>query len=193
MRPYITYLIFFLIASSCVYADDKIYHNRLNTCHPTKPTIDNYEPKKFHSSNNLLHATGAVEAFCGQEIILEGTLLDVNCVPVSDAKVYIWQTGCDGKYPYTPLRNKIDKNLINTNPISSFQGSGIATTDNNGHFQFVTIYPSKVMELAPHINVRIEHRHLGTLQTRLFPHTPENGNNYKFHIVMDKANLHNRY
>lgn len=193
IKQCVTTAVFFLMTQCFVYADDKIYHNRLNTCTPTKATIDNYEPKKFNTSNNLLHAPGTVEAFCGEEIILEGTLLDVNCVPVSDAKIYVWQAGCDGKYPYTPLRSKIDKSLINTNPVSSFQGSGIATTDNKGQFQFVTIYPSKLLNSPPHINIRVEHRHLGILQTQLFPHQPENGNEYKFNIVMDKANLYRRY
>jgi protocatechuate 3,4-dioxygenase, beta subunit len=105
--------------------------------------------------------------YCGKKIIIKGRLLDQNCVPVSDAKIYMWQVDCDGKYPYETLRDKVDKNLINTNNASSFKGSGTATTNNLGEFYFITTYPPSVDKEKPSVNIRADHRMLGTLQTKL--------------------------
>src|SRR5690242_13215627 len=121
---YLNYSILFGIVSvsSATLAEEKVYKNRYNTCIPTKRFMNNYEPEKFASSNNLLRAPGAVPMFCGQEIVVRGKVVDPNCVPIPDAKVYIWQAGCDGKYPYKPLRTGgVNMSMINIHPISSFQ------------------------------------------------------------------------
>lgn len=175
-------------------AEERVYKNMLNTCTPTKPTINNYEPIKFQPSNNLLHRAGAVPMYCGDKMILRGKLLDVNCVPVADAKVYLWQAGCDGKYPYKPLRKTVNQSLMNPDAHSSFQGSGIATTNNNGEFQFITIRP--IAHYA--INLRVDHMHLGVLQTQFIPPEDtscgcESSDVFDFTIVMSKADLHRRY
>lgn len=138
-----------------------------DNCAPTKATMNDYEPAIFEPSNNLLRRAGNSEIFCGKKIIIHGRILDQNCAPVSDAKVYIWQSACNGKYPYTPLRDLVDKELIAINPASSFTGNGTATTDNNGEFIFITVYPVVMHDLPPHINLRAEHYMLGNLQTNL--------------------------
>ena len=148
-------------------AEDKFYINKLNHCRISNPATNDYEPVKFQSTNNLLRGTGEMPVYCGKKIIIKGRLLDQNCVPVSDAKIYLWQVDCDGKYPYLPLRNGIDKNLINPKNASSFKGSGIATTNNLGEFYFITTYPPAVAGEKPLVNVRAEHRMLGKLQTKL--------------------------
>ncbi len=197
MIKYALCIISCVILAFSANASEKIYRNKLNTCTPTKTTINDYEPEKFQPSNNLLHSAGAVPMFCGQEIILKGKVVDIDCVPVADAKVYLWQVGCDGKYPYKPLRTRINHSEISLHPVSSFQGSGTATTDNNGNFQFITIYPPHIHHSAPHINLRIEHMHIGTIQTSIFPQEPQNdideGNVYNFTIVMHEKNKHRRY
>ena len=141
--------------------EDKVIINNLNYC-PISPTIlSDYEPEHFQPTNNLLRGSGKIASYCGEKIIISGKLVDQNCVPISDAKVYLWQTGCDGKYPYKPLKNRIDKNRLNlTKNTSSFQGNGIATTDNNGNFYFITIRP----EIA---NIRVIHYNLGQLDTTI--------------------------
>ena len=146
--------------------DEQLYRNKLNHCKLSTPTLNNYEPAVFQTTNNLLRSTGQNPIYCGEKVIIKGTLLDKNCVPVSDAKVYLWQVGCDGKYPYKTLRTRVDKNHLNLENGSTFTGSGIATTNNEGEFYFITIYP--VMKHGdPHVNIRVEHRDLGSLQTQL--------------------------
>ena len=136
-------------------------------CKATKITINNYEPRAFITNNNLLREPGEQEMYCGEKIIISGKVLDTNCMPVSDAKVYMWQVNCDGKYPYQPLKNRIDQNLITTDDRSSFTGNGIATSNNLGEFYFITTYPNKVHNLSPHVNLRVEHYKLGNVQTRV--------------------------
>ena len=147
---------------------DKIFPNKLNHCNITKSHINDYEPANFQTTNNLLRSTGEHLVYCGGKIIITGKVLDQNCVPVSDAKVYLWQVGCDGKYPYYPLRNRINKKMLNLSNGSSFTGSGIATTNNEGEFHFITIYPPSTTHEKSNVNIRVEHRNLGTLQTKFY-------------------------
>jgi protocatechuate 3,4-dioxygenase, beta subunit len=159
-----------LLFASTIYANedlDEFHLNRLNFCKISKSAVNDYEPKNFNYTNNLLHVAGTEELYCGEKIIIRGVVLDQNCVPLPDAKIYMWQVGCDGKYPYLPLKNIANKDLINLENNLTFTGNGTATTNNNGEFVFITIYPVDVHDLASHVNVRIEHRYLGTKQVRL--------------------------
>ncbi|GAB4165120.1 MAG: dioxygenase [Rickettsiaceae bacterium] len=142
-------------------------YNEPNFCKVTKTTLNDYEPEIFSTSNNLLRRAGQEPIFCGERIIVHGRVLDQNCMPVPDAKVYVWQVNCKGKYPYTPLRNVAKNDLIDIDPHITFTGNGTATTNNNGEFVFITTYPASVHDLKPHINIRVEHYALGTLQSRL--------------------------
>lgn len=159
-------LIYLLILYPSAFG--KIYRNELNSCKPTRSYMNDYEPEKFPSGNNLLKKTGEYPLYCGHKIIVKGRALDKNCVPVPDAKVYLWQVGCDGKYPYKPLRTRIDSKLVGGSVETTFTGSGTATTDNNGEFNFITIYPAPLGREGSYVNIRVEHRSLGSLQTKLF-------------------------
>lgn len=162
------FLLFCLYSQISLGAANRFYLNKLNHCKITQSALNDYEPEKFQPTNNLLRSVGGKAIFCGEKIIITGRVLDQNCVPVSDAKVYLWQVGCDGKYPYIPLRNRIDKKMLNTKNGSSFTGSGIATTNNQGEFYFITIYPpASKHEGGSYVNIRVDHRDLGTLQTKL--------------------------
>lgn len=190
MKPlYLICLI--LYAHFATAASETTHHNSFNTCKPTLEVINNYEPKVFQSGNNLLRVAGALPVVCGSRVIMRGKLLDSKCVPVADAKVYIWQVGCDGKYPYQPLRNIAKESHINLDSNSSFVGNGIATTDNNGEFQFVTIYPHKSENGKHVVNIRAEHRDIGSLQTQIQPHSDSDV--YDFTLVMKEQNLYRRY
>jgi len=137
-------------------------------CKATKSTMNNYEPNIFHPTNNLLKPTGEEAIYCGEKIIVSGILLDQNCNPVSNAKIYIWQANCNGKYPYEPLKNTVvDKKLIDQKNKGSFTGNGIATTNNNGEFHFITIYPPAMHGESSHINIRVEPYEESNMQTTL--------------------------
>ena len=108
-----------------------------------------------------------------------------------DAKIYLWQVGADGKYPYVPLRTRIDKTMLNLMSQSSFTGSGTATTNNKGEFYFITLYPGKMHSKGAKVNIRVEHRDLGQLQTKLYL-TSRNINSENFgeisHALSDLPN-----
>ena len=140
----------------------------LNKCTPTKAFTNNYEPTIFNKSNNLLRKSGADPLYCGEKVLLNIEVVDKNCVPISDAKIYLWQVGCDKKYPYSPLRTTTNKKMFNKAGGSTFLGSGIATTNNAGEAKFLTIIPPAIGHEAANMNIRIEHKDLGSFQTKIF-------------------------
>jgi protocatechuate 3,4-dioxygenase beta subunit len=163
LRIFLSIVSFIICLNSSAQAHSSTYAK----CQVTKEYKNNYEPESFYKSNNLLRLPGKTNANCGEVIIISGRVLDVACVPVGDAKVYLWQVGCDGLYNYKPLRSLADKALINTSSNQSFLGSGVATTNNLGEFNFITILPRSQHDLPPHVNLRVEHRILGNIQTRI--------------------------
>jgi len=82
-------------------------------------------------------------------------------VPVSDAIVEIWQTNPDGKYVKSTLGERLS-------PGPHFTGTGRATTDNLGRFNFVTVFPGPVKGRAPYIHVHVVHKDFPTLETEMF-------------------------
>ncbi|AFC71310.1 dioxygenase family protein [Rickettsia australis] len=150
-----------------IFATSKTYPNKLNRCKITGNIFNDYEPKVFETTNNLLRKTGRLSKFYGERILIKGKILDQNCVPVADAKVYLWQVGSGGKYPYEPLKTRVDKRRFTSKSDSSFTGSGIATTNNKGEYYFISMLPYKSSRYFRSANIRIEHPSLTTLETRL--------------------------
>ena len=160
---------FYVLASTYnSLAHDISLDNLINTCNPTRQYINNYEPKKFSHTNNLLRNVGELEIFSGIKITLRGRVVDQQCVPISDAKVLIWHVNEKGKYPYIPLRSRIDNKLIAINKKSTFKGFGSATTNNQGEFIFITQYPGKVYEEREYVNLRVQYKGDQTLQTKIY-------------------------
>lgn len=129
------------------------YLNKLNTCKLSPIVKPKDEPRHFGSSNNLLRGSGEESLYCGERILIRGRILDQNCVPVSNAKIFLWQKGCDGQYPYTSKHDNV----------STFKGTGIGFSNNEGEFSFITIKPVNNQLL----NVKVEHSMLGKLYTKL--------------------------
>lgn len=150
-----------------IFAASNGYPNKLNRCKITKNIFNDYEPKVFESTNNLLRKTGQLSRFYGEKILIKGIVLDQNCVPVADAKVYLWQAGSGGKYPYEPLKTRVDKRKFTRKSDSSFTGCGIATTNNKGEYYFISMLPYKSPRYLKSANIRVEHANLKTLETRL--------------------------
>ena len=142
-------------------------YNKFNHCELSKPSINNYEPEKFTKTNNLLVSSETIEKK-QNKIIIIGNVVDHDCAPIADAKIYIWQTNESGRYVYEILRNKFKKEGNKKQNGESFHGSGIATSDNYGKFSFTTAFPGSYHKEHPHINVRVEHPTLGNLQTKYY-------------------------
>ncbi len=110
----------------------------------------------------------------GENVTIEGRIVDGDGQPVSDALVEIWQANAHGKYAHPD--DPQDKPLE-----SGFKGFGRVPTDESGGFRFTTIKPGRVVApdgglQAPHINVTILMRGmLRQLVTRIyFPGDPAN-------------------
>lgn len=138
--------------------------NDMINCTPSKESLDNYEPAIFPKTNNLLTKQGMPEEFFGQKILLQGVLVDTNCVPISDAKIHLWQMADRGKFPYKFLRRSTPEKMSYINEYDSFLGAGTAITDNHGKFHFITIMPSN--KKYPFVNFRVSHRDFNDFQTQ---------------------------
>lgn len=168
LKTVITFIILFSISSVYAAEVEEMRVDNLNYCDVTKSTMNDYEPAIFETTNNLLRKTGEEALFCGESIVVYGRVIDQNCVPVSDAKVYVWQADCKGKYPYKALKKDVvDNKLMKEKSNLTFVGNGTATTNNKGEFHFITVYPPAMHDHGPHLNVRVEHFSMGDLQTRL--------------------------
>lgn len=163
MKKFLFYLILFWIFDIFAIPSEPCA-NTLNHCKLTKNILNNHEPAVFESTNNLLRKTGQFAQFQGKKIIIKGTVLDQNCVPVADAKVYLWQAGIGGIYPYKPLKIQANKRRFFGAKDSTFTGSGTATTNNKGEYYFVSMLPYTDVKNA---YVRVKHANLKTLHTKL--------------------------
>lgn len=131
-------------------------------------------PFKFSKSNNLAKKPGSFFRAFGEVIFVQGTISDSFGVPITDAKVKIWQKNAAGKY-HSLLDVKseyIDR---------YFSMSGTSVSDNLGNYNFITIMPGGSPGRAPHINMIITHRKFGKLHTELyFEDHPFNKTDYQY-------------
>jgi len=136
-----------------------LFANKLNVCKKSKEYTNNYEPKVFNKSNNLLRLEGGVEVFKGNKIALFGRIVDRKCQPIKYTKILIWQVGEDSKYPYAFLRSSANESMssvLDFRKRSTFLGSGTTFSDNNGEFKFVSVFPSGIGKESSYVNIRIE-------------------------------------
>ena len=125
-------------------------------------------PDKFNFTNNLSHP--ARDSFFdaeGEKIVIHGRIMDSNCVPLSDAKIYIWQANKQGYVQY-PIQNP--NNFIHHQKWidPNFTGTGVTNSDNLGRFHFITIKPGSFTKITPHIHFIIEHPKLTPLASKFY-------------------------
>ena len=167
MHKYLLILVTLLL--SCLASAKVPIDGMVSICHPYPENDDQTSfPKSFNSTNNLARPEdrGFYEAE-GEKITIYGRVMDNNCVPVSDAKIYIWQANKAGyvQYPLkTPNHRKHHQKWIDPN----FTGTGVTNSDNLGRFSFTTIKPGSFTKVTPHIHVMIEHSELKTLSTKFY-------------------------
>jgi protocatechuate 3,4-dioxygenase beta subunit len=129
---------------------------------PEVTPIDEYPGRgNIVPSNKLALPAGKAVYPDGQLVFLAGRVLDENCVPISDAIVDIWQTDPNGHYIHATLADRLS-------PYPYFTGSGRATTDNLGRYNFVTLFPGTYGNSAPHIHFHVIHKDFSTLDTEIY-------------------------
>ena len=89
----------------------------------------------------------------GNQIFIEGQVLDAEGMPIVDATVDLWQANAAGRYshPHDPNRAALDPD---------FQGWAIVQSGSEGKFRFKTVYPgiypaSSDWMRPPHIHFKI--------------------------------------
>ena len=119
-------------------------------------------------SNNLTKSYASFHTAKGKKIMITGAVLDANCVPISGAKVSIWQANAKGIFQFNNKQSKYFDRY--------FRSSGSIITDNVGNFQFISIYPGKVSNFTPYVIFRVEHTNFMPVETKMF--FPEYSNDY---------------
>lgn len=102
---------------------------------------------------DLTQVKGSGKAAVGRIIYIQGRVSDLNCQPVADTYVEIWQACATGKYnhPGDPNPQPLDPN---------FQYWGIVRTDAKGEYKFKTIYPGaypadETWMRPPHVHFKV--------------------------------------
>lgn len=121
-------------------------------------------PPVADSTNNLRRKSGSTEFAVGTPIIIEGNILDSDCVPVSDATIEIWQANAKGGVDYYNADQQ-PQDVLDSN----FRGSGSMIADNLGYYNFITVLPGSTgKNSAPHINVRVKHQDFQAFESVIY-------------------------
>lgn len=115
---------------------------------------------------DLTRVAGSSRVAKGRVILVGGYVTDLDCRPVADAYVEIWQACATGKYNHPG-----DPNTAALDP--DFQYWGIAKTDAEGAYRFRTIYPGaypadKNWMRPPHIHFKVHKWGYHDLVTQLY-------------------------
>lgn len=146
------------------------------------------------TSNQIAQPPGKSLPADGQHVYVFGRVFDRDCVPVSEAKVELWQADPQGRHRYATKAA-----LATPDPV--FAGSGRATTDNLGQFRFFTLYPGPYsywvtgendqryrIKRGPHVNLRVSHPDLRRFHTNLFfEGDHRNATDHRYKRLSDEA------
>ena len=129
---------------------------------PFYPLVDRPD-----ENTDLTRVDGKLELARGEVHYVLGTVLGVDCLPLSGALVEIWQACESGRYDH----EKDSDNSAELDP--NFQYWGETLTDEKGSFQFKTIkpgsYPADVgWDRPPHIHFKVSKRGYRELITQMY-------------------------
>lgn len=158
MRFYKLFFICLLLYNEALFASNLAATKCIET--PEVYDLEN-KPEKFNLSNNLRRNAGSADMAKGELIYIKGRVTDINCVPVQNAVVFIWQADASGVY----------RNIKNAGDVEydqNFLGSGKFITNNLGYYNFITVIPGSYQNGAPHINFLVQHPDFIELHTKMF-------------------------
>ena len=121
------------------------------------------KPKKFHRTNNLTRKTKDLFFSQGEAIIIEGYVLDKNCVPITNTSLQIWQLNSHGFNQEGLNARKLSKNQEKLQMYDPhFANNGSTSSDNAGFYRFILIRPCS--DCAKRIDMSIKHRNFSGLE-----------------------------
>ncbi len=168
LRGFFIMLSLWLCALCAAPAGAESLEEAVAGCQPTAEFVPHSYPGMIimGSTNNLRRGVGSAFLAQGKPIFIKGKVLDADCLPVTGAKVEMWQANASGVY------------LKMLNEEEDFSGSGRSYTNNLGEYSFITIMPGKPKEGggAPHVNFTVNAGgKLSKFSTRMyFPDDPAN-------------------
>lgn len=112
-------------------------------------------------SNDLTRPAGKAASSQGEKLLITGQLLDRHCVPLQGVPIELWQANAYGNWQWASAEERV-------NAVSIFSGAGRTSTDNNGNFQFITVFPGAAKNTAPRVFVRAHLRDAPPFATALF-------------------------
>lgn len=126
-------------------------------------------PEFISPHNNLRRKVGGGHFAEGTPLHVRGRVVDEHCTPIVHARVVWWQANTHGRYQHRQN---------GTQPIDPhFNGAGTVLTDNDGRFEFMTVYPGKYSGSAPHAHIRVAHpKHQPLLSSVYFDGDRHNAN-----------------
>lgn len=121
---------------------------------------------QFKNENDLTVIPGHTTRASGQIIYIKGKVVDVQCRPIANANVEIWQACASGKY-----NNRKDPNPAPLDP--HFKYWGETFTDKNGEYIFKSIVPGAYPAdtdwvRPPHIHFKITRLGFHELVTQMY-------------------------
>ncbi len=164
MRLLVACLFFLMPVSAKALEDAATRDDYATGCQLTPPMRSNAYPGSEHitSYNNLVLPKGKSIPAPGQFVYVTGRVLDERCVPLSDARVEMWNADINGQFIYP------DPGAF-ANPYPLFAGTGATVTDSEGQFIFYTIFPGvEGGKGAPKLHFRVTHEDTKDLFTTLY-------------------------
>ncbi len=160
-----------LASGLSLYAIEKTFGELPPTAPQTKgpfyPIPDIDKQKYFDADLTRLSQDSPVAD--GEQIVIQGVVVDTDDKPLDDVIVEVWQACATGRYNHPQ-----DKNDRPADP--NFQYWAKMLTKNEGAFSFRTIQPGKYPGRTPHIHYRIIAPGRPELVTQMYfdAHTEEN-------------------
>ena len=111
--------------------------------------------------NDLTVVEGLNGSPSGNVLVLEGSLVTTDGDPIANGQVEIWQTDSNGIYLHPA-----DPGVADRDPY--FQGSGVATTGEDGAWSFRTIDPGYYEPRPRHIHVKVHVDGRPVLTTQIY-------------------------
>lgn len=136
-----------------------------NLCKATPSVEVMVEPREFANYNDLSKEPGEFENEFFNKILIKGNIRDLNCVPIADAKIQLWQADEYNNIRYIKQFASDSENFQqNKAQYSEFIGNAEATTNNLGQFHALTVIPaSKVAGAKNKIAFRVAHKNFPSL------------------------------
>ena len=129
------------------------------------------KPKTFNRSNNLTRKSKDVFFSKGESIIMEGYVLDENCIPITNASLQLWQSNSYGFNQEELNAKKLSKSLEKLQFYDpQFASNGSTSSDNTGFYRFILIRPCQ--DCAKRIDMSAKHKRFQEIEKIVWIDTP---------------------